>query len=492
MSYTAYHNGDLFFDTSRNDNQYSLSATKLDITSMSQGTFVFSVPPSNIMYDGFQKYTSYIDVYDNDTLIFCCRVADQEKDFDNILTVTCEGLMAIFADTTFEPFTYDGTLHGLVQAIVNNHNQQVTASGQTDKYVNIGTLTIDNSACYRPYEVYEKSISRLQDLNTSFGGYMRIRKGNGSLYLDWVSDYTDECQQSVNFGENLIDIVRDEAAGGFCTVLLPLGARQDDGTRLTIASVNGGSIYIEADAATIQQYGRIYAIVEWDDVEVASTLKSKAQDALNDRLQPQMTITVTAADLSKAGYDTEAFHTWQKIKATSLPHGIQDMWFNCNTMSIDFLNPESYQLTLGTTTTGYVRDTYMSSKNIEESLSGKFATTAYIDSEIKKLYYKAGDVIAFRGNVAAHTQTVSNQTQVLFTIPLAQPLHSSVANAKLTATITVITPSGRQNNIAISNLSADAISQNRQAIVFAYNGTTAPTASMAVVWIAGGGSITLS
>lgn len=383
MSYTAYCNGTKFFDTAVNDATLTLTATQLDIASMSQGSFVFSVPPSNVCYNSFEKYTSYVDVYDNDDLIFCGRVAQPSKDFDNLKIITCEGLMTVFADTVLEPVLFDGYLHTLVTQIITNHNQQVV---YTDKQILIGTMSIPNSDCYRDYQVNESSISRLQDLNNSYGGYMRIRKAtNGDLYFDWVADFTDGCEQSIDFGENLIDLLQEENTADFCTVLLPLGAILDDGTRVTIESVNNGSKYLEASAQVIQQYGRIYKIQEWDDVNVPSILLTKAQNELTARLTPSISITVYAADLAKAGYSIDGFRTWQKLKVMSAPHGIDGIWMNCNSLSVDFLSPESFQLMLGTNQTGYIQSTYNSNRELIEGIINQFPTKGRLQEAIDDL-----------------------------------------------------------------------------------------------------------
>lgn len=350
MAYTAFVDNQIFFSTSGSET-LRLTSASLSLQAGSAGEFVFTIPPSNDHYGRFERLTSYVDVYRDEELIFSGRVYSITETFDTQLQVTCEGLLTILNDSVFRPVTFDGTLHNLVRQILASHNQQV----EEGKQVVAGRLLISNSECYRAYENYETSISRLHDLVDSFGGWIRVRKEEGTLYLDWYDAFIDGTTQSVNFGENLLDISQTEDSSSIVTVLIPLGQADDENVRLTVESVNDGKDYIEADPEYIQKYGYIVGSYIWDDVTVPSILKAKGYQWLDACLTPRLTINLTAVDLADAGYDVDAFTVGQKIKVTSIPHNLTGEWFDCQEQRLDLLNPANNRLSLGTEQIGYIK-----------------------------------------------------------------------------------------------------------------------------------------
>jgi phage minor structural protein len=90
----------------------------------------------------------------------------------------------------------------------------------------------------------------------------------------------------ISEGFNLLNITVEKNEEDVVTRLYPLGVSDGDGKYLTIESVNvdpaGGMIpYIE-DATLKEKYGILSRVEIWDDVTIASKLKSKAQKWLND------------------------------------------------------------------------------------------------------------------------------------------------------------------------------------------------------------------
>lgn len=354
MAYTAYLNNQLFFSTSSNLNSLALLSAELDLNAGQAGTFTFSLAPDNAAYNDFKKLTSYIDVYRDTVLLFSGRVIEITEDFTLIRTITCEGLLAILADSVFRPVTFNDTLQSLVQAMIESHNAQVGA----DKQLTIGTITIEDEYVYRAYEEYDTTISRLMDLVDSYGGYMTVTKDreHGTLYFDWRDSIAGLNAQGIDFGKNLLDITQEESAAELVTILVPLGAQveNEDGTntRLTIADVNDGLDYIE-DLDAIAEYGQVVGIEIWDDVTVPSILKSKAQAWLNAQTVSKVSIHVNAADLAFTDNMIDYFMIGQTIPVKSEVHGI-DANFVALEQHLNLLDPTQDQMTLGNTVRGYI------------------------------------------------------------------------------------------------------------------------------------------
>lgn len=352
MAYKAYLNGtELFFDSTLQDESFFLSYAVLDMEANTSGDFTFRIPSTHPSYNSFHRMSDYVDVYRDDDIIFSGRVYSITEETDTQRLISCEGLLAILHDSIFRPITFDGTLRNLVRAIIASHNSQVEASKQIAE----GTLTITDSEVYRDYQNYETNISRLQDLVSSFGGYVFLRKTNSGYALDWLSDFTDACDQVIELCSNLITITEEENSDNLITVLVPVGATKDDGSFVTIESVNGGHDYIVASSTYTDQYGYIVGTRRWEDVNVPQILKTKAQNYLTALLQPRVTIELTAADLADAGYDVEAFRIGQKITVKSDPHGIDNVQFDCQHQLLNLLYPEQNRLTLGEIRPGYVQ-----------------------------------------------------------------------------------------------------------------------------------------
>ena len=374
MAYKAYlNNTELFFDSSAQDESFFLSYAMLDLEAGSAGDFTFRIPPDHPFYDSFHQLVDFVDVFRDDERSFTGRVYSITEETDTQRLISCEGLLALLADSVFRPITFDGTLHDLVDDILNSHNSQVNF----EKILAPGNLTITDSAVYRKYLNYETSASRMRDLVSSFGGYLSVSKefgipnsivdvdivdvgvvdvGTGiRLSLNWVDDFTDGCQQVIELNSNLIKIEKTEESSDIITALIPVGATLDDGSVVTIKSVNNGLDYIVADAAYVNKYGLVFGTERWSDVNVPSILKTKAQNRLNAILAPRLNIELTAADLADAGLESDAFRIGQKITVKSDPHNIDYVQFNCQKQELNLLHPEQNQLTLGEAKPGYVQ-----------------------------------------------------------------------------------------------------------------------------------------
>ena len=375
MAYKVYLNRtNLIFDSSLQDESFLFTRAIVYVEAGSAGSFDFVMAPSHEYYDQLHQLTDYIDVYRDTELIFSGRIYSITTQFDLQKAVSCEGLLAVLADSIYRPVTFQGNLVGLVEDIINEHNSQVEGR----KQILIGDITVENSGVYREYQNYETSISRLQDLAATFGGHMMLRKSYTDLspsivdvdivdigvvdissevvlQFDWLDEFTTACTQAIELTSNLITLKKTQASDDIVTVLIPLGAQDEEGIRLTIESVNSGRDYIVASAEAIAEHGLIVKSVIWDDVTLPSNLLRKAQDYLTAALTPKVEIQLTAVDLADAGEDIDSFRVGQKISVTSIPHGLDAVLFSCVEQTLDLLQPAQNTILLGELKLGYVQ-----------------------------------------------------------------------------------------------------------------------------------------
>ncbi|MBR3124616.1 MAG: phage tail protein [Mogibacterium sp.] len=361
-----------FYNSAGEIRSQALSLARLTLEQGTAGAFIFRIDPYNAIYGRDLNITDRVKVYREDKLLFDGRVISSKMLMNTVIEVKCEGLLAILNDSIFRPITYTGSLSGLVTALINSHNSQVDAS----KQISVGTIDVYSGDVYRAYENYESTWSRFADLVSTFGGFLFIREESGGLYLDYLADNPTPATQTIDFGQNLLDLTSETNLAEVITALIPLGAEQDDGTRLTIESVNSNSDTLISANATI--YGNIYGSYIWDDVTVASNLKTKGEAILSEIDHPTRIINVTALDLAQVDSSIEFFEIGQAIQVSSSLHNIYAT-FILRSMNLDLINPANNKLSLGERTSSYIQQQHSSLGKMSYSLEAmKSATKAYI------------------------------------------------------------------------------------------------------------------
>ena len=353
--YTIYADDKLVYAPHLSGMGFAVTSPKVEVELGKAGSAEFNLPPNNNMYNGIKKLKSEIIVYDEKDEgierdeIFRGRVLHDEKDFYNQKNVYCEGELSYLIDSIVRPYSYQGDVEKLFKQYVNSHNSQV----EEEKRFAIGKVTVTDPNDYitRESSEYPSSFDEMNSkLVNLLGGYLRPRLSGGIRYLDYVTEYGDISDQTIEFGKNLLDISEYISAEDVFTVLIPLGPEQQDENgnssgRLTISSVNGGKDYIE-DEDAIKLFGRIVKVQTWDDVTIASNLLSKGEQFLKQGIEMAISITIKALDLHLIGVDVSRIKLGDYVRVVSYPHNI-DQYFLCSKISYDLQNPENTEYTLG-------------------------------------------------------------------------------------------------------------------------------------------------
>ena len=304
----------------------------------------FTVPPGNPMYGNIQKLKSTITVYQDGKCIFSGRCLTGRNDFYKRKKVSCEGAAAYLVDSVTRPYEFTGDIPEFVAWLIENHNEQV----ESDRQLVLGELSIIDSNNYvnRSNSTYSYTHTELQDkLLDTHGGYLRARSENGVNYLDLTADSGPVCNQVIEFGKNLLDITEYIDAKNVFTVLIPLGSEQEDGTRLSIASVNDGKDYVENEVG-VALFGHIWKTENWDDVTLPENLLTKGKESLESGIQMAVTLKVKALDLRNAGVDVDRITIGCYVRVVSIPHRI-DSYFQCSKIIHHLDNPGATEYVLG-------------------------------------------------------------------------------------------------------------------------------------------------
>lgn len=383
--WTTWANGSLVDHPNLYAEGYMLTDKAVDGEVNAFGSMKFSVPAEHPLYDTIKKIGTVVEAYDGDELAFRGRVMDTSREFDNTISVYCEGQLAFFCDTVMEPFAFKGEVKTLLTKIIENHNSQVDDSRKFE----VGTITVtdpdDNGVLVRSSEKPLTSWEMIQNrLIDTLGGYIRVRKTKTGFAVDYLAEFVDVCDQVVKCGENLLDLEEYITADEVVTCLLPLGAKiEEDGTnenetdkyqelpeeagatymrnwygsRVTVRSVNDGEAYVE-DPDGVALWGKIYGTNTWDDVTEPANLLRKAKEYLSENVKSSITMTINAVDLHLVDVDIGRIHVGDLVKVYSSAHRL-NRYMACIGTHKEPSDPAKNTITLGSTV-----------KTLTQSLSG--------------------------------------------------------------------------------------------------------------------------
>lgn len=434
--YKVYCDNFLLYADSHKD--YKVVSPKLELELNKAGKFEFSIYPNHPHYGLIRKMKSIISVYHNDTLVFRGRVLNSEKGWINESKVTCEGELAFFNDSIIRPYDYISngqiTVSDFLAFIIGEHNSQVDGERQ----FKLGTVTVvdgdstnDENLISRSNSEYSSAWETIsKSLIEMLGGYLIVRHEADGAYIDYLADINVLSSQTVEFGKNLTDVIKSVKGEDLYTGIIPLGAKDEEGNRITIASVNGDLDYlVNEDQAAI--YGRIFKTMTWDDVTEPANLLVKAQSYLSSIGMLTETIELKAVDISPLNDDINSFRLGTKVRVHSAPHGINET-FTIEKLSIDLMKPESNKLTLGATRKTFTEQSGSTSSEIisigqkvdsaieqigtiEVDITSKVASDIEISAEsilqsVSEEYYAKGDV----DTLLSDTRTEFEQTNDSF------------------------------------------------------------------------------
>ena len=377
------------------------------------GSLTFQIASTHPYYDKIKKHTSEIKLYQDDRVLFCGRVLNDEITFENIKNIECEGELSYFLDSIQRGKEYhlEGGVENVIETylkdIVAIHNSQVDERKQFS--VGLVNITDPNNYLYK-ISNYEDTLTTLTDkLLNVYGGYLVVRHSNGVRYLDYVDELTNVCNQTIEFGKNIIDMTRYIKGEDVYTALIPLGATNEtSGTtnteetyekRLTISSLpdsTDGTIvkvndYIY-DSEGVEQWGWIWKVEKWDDVTVAENLLRKAKDELRNSIDATLTLDMTAIDLHLLDVDIDRINVGDRIQCISLPHNINTILI-VKSIEIDIDNPANTKIKLVSPTGKIKADNTITSGNksnekniiqVKDELNEGYPTYEDVDNKLNE------------------------------------------------------------------------------------------------------------
>ena len=367
--FRVYVDGNVFYHP--NLSKLAITEAKVSEDAENIDSLTLSAPYNHPYIDSIKPMASVIVCKKGEETVFEGRALDDGSDFYNTHTWTCESALAYLKDTVQPPFSYKGTLRGLLEQFISVHNKAV----EQQKQFKVGNITVTDDNDYVAYSSSDYSVTMdaiKNKLINTHGGYLMVRYENDGKYLDYLADFKTKSVQKVEYGKNITDvkITRDHTER--VTVLIPLGAKKkitdaegneiESEARVDITSVNGGKNYISDDAA-VKEIGWIWKSEVWDDVTLPSNLLRKAKSRLSDLVNGVTSIQLTIVDESDTGADIGEIRARMYVESISKPLGINGTYL-CVSRTRDYLNPSGNTITIGASGVSLSASTVKQDKNI--------------------------------------------------------------------------------------------------------------------------------
>ena len=231
VSTGKYGNGTTsIYDPSKENKQ--ILNPRLNLSLNEPGTFEFTIPPTNKGYNAVHVRTTTVDVVENGKVIWTGRPVSLEYDFYNNKTFRCEGALAYFKDIVMEEKEYKKTnIANFFKSIISRYNDGVMATTNDDipfdyaRTFSAGAVTVPNLSIWRKTS-WESAWECLEDmLLNAEGGYFVLSKdavGINPVHIKYVGEFTETCNQTIEFGSNLVNVARSIDTSNIVTDIIPI------------------------------------------------------------------------------------------------------------------------------------------------------------------------------------------------------------------------------------------------------------------------------
>ena len=326
------------------DEEYQIGTPKLTLQINGAGSLEFYIYPPHPEYRSIERLTTLIKVYKiNKTgrkWLFTGRVTKDEKDIYNRRKIKCEGILTYLMDSIVHPYEFKGTPADYVTQLIQCHNSQVN----TSKQFIINTLDLadadSNNNIVRANKNYPDTCHELNDkVIKLLNAYICAYEGtDGKIYFDCTQTINHYNTQPIRLGENILDLKQTWNAASIQTVIIGIGAEDDEGNRPTVTVSN---------AKAIEKYGRIVGTIEFENVSTIEQLTRKTTAYLDSVLAELNTIEVRAVDLNMTDPEIQEIQLGYAY-IESVYNNLNHVRMLVSKMDIYLLQPDRNKFVLGT------------------------------------------------------------------------------------------------------------------------------------------------
>ena len=200
----------------------------------------FTIAANHPLYNEIEQRSGTITLYSDNEKLFQGQITAIDMDMDGNKSVTCSSALDWLKDVQLRPYSTDqaecdeyefkldkapDALDAYFQWLIDQYNAQ----NKDHRYF---TINVNQAAdLTRQSIVYFASTSPRsvadaieEDILKTFGGYLVLRYEDDQLILDLYSDIHEMNEQVIDYGENILDISRNESTDDQYTAVYPIGA----------------------------------------------------------------------------------------------------------------------------------------------------------------------------------------------------------------------------------------------------------------------------
>lgn len=391
--FRIYVDGSLFYHPHLS--KLAITQAQVSEDAESIDSMVLSAPFNHPYLNRIRPLSSTIVCRLGQDIVFEGRALDDGSDFYNSHTWTCESCLAYLKDTLQKPYDYQGSLRGLLEYFVEEHNKTV----EPKKQFTVGQVTVKDENDYIHYSNSDYSVTLTaikEKLIDTHGGYLRVRYDGDRKILDFLSKFPETSGQQVEYGKNLLDVKISRDHTQRITALIPYGAKKtvedEEGNiteleeRIGIETVNHGLNYV-CDEDAIKEVGWIWTSEVWEDVTTEGALLKKAQSRVKELSSGVTSMELTIVDEADTGADIDDIRARMYVDCISRPHGIDGRYLVLS-RNRDYLHPAGNTITIGASGVKLTAATARQDKSLtalEDSLFGYTSTVEKITGDIEEL-----------------------------------------------------------------------------------------------------------
>lgn len=360
------------------DESLAIYNTTLELNQDDVSTFEFSIDRTHALINDIHPRNSSIEILRNGASLFRGIVYSVSTNYDGSKDIKCKDELYFLSLTIMEPFQFGSTETGK-KIIINADGDEQEVDNNTETHVSVADYLNHLIKCHNMHSdekftvgiftatgdgvfsdsSYSNTWSLISSAMETYGFHVRVRHENGTRYIDFLKDITDENPQTIEFSKNLTDAKVERDASEMVTAIIPTGAsyetkqtvtnqygdevEQTINNVTTIESVNNGIKYIY-DADAVAKYGWSWKRFEYNTTD-PSILLVKAKEELTDSVKHTLNITVDGLDMGYTDKDVSFFEIGKLVHVVCKPNGIDGKYL-CKKMSINLVKPSDFKVEL--------------------------------------------------------------------------------------------------------------------------------------------------
>ena len=199
----------------------------------------FTIAANHPLYNEIEQRSGTVTLYSDNEKLFQGQITAIDMDMDGNKSVTCSSALDWLKDVQLRPYSTDqaecdeyefkldkapDALDAYFQWLIDQYNAQ----NKDGRYFTINVnqaadLTNRNIAYFASTSPRSVADAIEQDILGTFGGYLVLRYDDDQLILDLYSDIHEMNEQVIDYGENILDISRNESTDDQYTAVYPIG-----------------------------------------------------------------------------------------------------------------------------------------------------------------------------------------------------------------------------------------------------------------------------